>query len=124
MPDGRLILAVLHPSGGGSDLLMLPADGGKADELIKTEFSEDSARVSPDGRWLAYRSNRSGRSEIWVRATAGSAPVRVSQDGGREPTWSRDGRELFYLQGLDDLGTYDVAADGRFLMIPESGDPN
>jgi serine/threonine-protein kinase len=159
MSDGRLILAVLPPTGGGSDLVALPADGGKADALIKTEFNEDSARVSPDGRWLAYRSNRSGRSEIWVRATAGSAPVRVSQDGGREPVWSRDGRELFYLQGnkmialavkagpefsfaspvvlfdrpyfhgwggdvvagLEVISSYDVAADGRFLMIPEAG---
>jgi serine/threonine-protein kinase len=161
MPDGRLIFAVVRAAGGGSDLLTVPAAGGKAEDLVVTEFSEDSARVSPDGRWLAYRSNRSGRSEIWVRATAGSAPVRVSQDGGREPIWSRDGRDLFYLQanrvigltvkagqefsfappvvlfdrpyfhgfgdnpsGLDIIGTYDVAADGRFLMIPESGDPN
>ena len=160
MPDGRLILAVVRTTGGGSDLLTLPAEGGKAEELVRTEFSEDSARVSPDGRWLAYRSNRLGRSEIRVRATAGSAPVRVSQDGGREPVWSRDGRELFYLQGnkmlalavkagpefsfappvalfdrpyfhgfgaastLDTFSTYDVAADGRFLMIPEAADPN
>ena len=160
MPDGRLIFGVGRATGGGSDLLTIPAGGGKAEDLVTTEFSEDSARVSPGGRWLAYRSNRSGRSEIWVRATGGSAPVRVSQDGGREPVWSRDGRELFYLQGnkmialavkggqqfsfappvlvfdrpyfhFDDptgltfAGSYDVAADGRFLMIPEAGgDPN
>jgi serine/threonine-protein kinase len=156
MPDGRLILAVARVTGGSRDLLTVPAGGGKAEDLIKTEFSEDSARVSPDGRWLAYRSNRSGRSEIWVRATAGAAPVRVSQDGGREPVWSRNGRELFYLQenkmiavavkagqefsfsppvtlfdrpywhsedptGFSPVGGYDVAADGRFLMIPIPG---
>jgi hypothetical protein len=98
MPDGRLIFAAVR-NGGGSDLLTVSAGGGEAEDLLVTEFSEDAARVSPDGRWLAYRSNRSGRSEIWVRAIAGSAPIRVSQDGGREPIWSRDGRELFYLQG-------------------------
>ncbi|HZM95407.1 MAG TPA: protein kinase [Vicinamibacterales bacterium] len=160
-PDGRLIIAFVRESGGGSDLLALPAEGGRVDELVRTEFNEDSARVSPDGRWLAYRSNRSGRSEIWVRAIAGSAPARVSQDGGREPVWSRNGRELFYLQsnkviaiavkpgesfsfgspvllfdrpyfhgfgggpaGEDVDSTYDVAPDGRFLMLPESTDPN
>ncbi|MCC7010824.1 MAG: protein kinase [Acidobacteria bacterium] len=57
------------------------------------------AALSPDGRWLAYASNATGRQEVWVRPYPGpGAPVRVSPSGGDEPVWSRDGRELFYLE--------------------------
>ena len=96
--DGRLVIAA-NRSTGGADIMTLPAEGGRAEELIRTDYVEDSASVSPDGKWLAYRSNRTGRDEIWVQAAGGSAPVRVSQNGGREPLWSRSGRELFYLEG-------------------------
>jgi hypothetical protein len=161
MPDGRLAIGLVRATGGGSDLMTVSAEGGKAEDLIRTEYSEDAARISPDGRWLTYRSNRSGRSEIWVRAVAGSASMRVSQNGGREPLWSRDGRELFYLEGnkvialavksgedfsfsapevlfdqpyfhpegflgggpFDTMRTFDVAPDGRFVMIPAAADP-
>jgi Tol biopolymer transport system component/tRNA A-37 threonylcarbamoyl transferase component Bud32 len=97
MPNGRLIVAGVR--GQTADLVTVPAEGGTSEDLVRTEYVEDSASVSPDGRWLAYRTTRSGRGEIWVQATTGSAPVRVSQNGGREPVWSRDGRELFYLEG-------------------------
>ena len=99
-------------------------------------------RFSVDGRWLAYVSNETGRAEVYAQALQGSrSRVRISPDGGDAPVWSRDGRELFYLQGADlmvvpvlagalDLAPqkpvrlfttaisfgYDVAADGRFLM--------
>jgi hypothetical protein len=160
MPTGRLALTVVRGRGGAlnSDVVTVPVEGGEAEDFIRTEYGEDSVCVSPDGRWLAYRSNRSGRSEIWVRAVTGSAPMRVSQNGGREPVWARDGRELFYLEGnkmmalavkggqefsfsapkllfdqpyfhgpmqgsvVDIPLSYDVAADGRFIMIPQTGD--
>jgi dipeptidyl aminopeptidase/acylaminoacyl peptidase len=159
MPTGRLALAVVRDTAGAvnSDVVTVPVEGGEAEDLIRTEYSEDSVRVSPDGRWLAYRSNRSGGSEIWVRAVTGSAPMRISQNGGREPVWARDGTELFYLEGnkmmalavkggqefssapqllfdqpyfhgsgqvgiVDIVTSYDVAADGRFIMIPQTGD--
>jgi Tol biopolymer transport system component len=164
MPNGHLLLAGVRASGGpspGADLVTVPAEGGTTEDFVRTEYVEDAASVSPDGRFVAYRSTRSGRSEIWVQAAAGSAPVRVSQNGGREPLWSRDGRELFYLEGnklialavkpgqefsfspptvlfdqpyfhgfggnpglLDPLRSYDVAKDGRFIMIPPPGNPN
>jgi serine/threonine-protein kinase len=64
------------------------------------EDTERTARLSPNGRWLAYESNRSGRDEIWVAPYPpdGGAPVRVSRDGGKQPVWSHNGRELYYLQ--------------------------
>jgi len=165
MPGGRMLAAGIR-AGAAADLVTLPADGGKAEDLIRTEYAEDSASVSPDGRWMAYRSTRSGRPEIWVQAASGSAAVRVSQNGGREPLWSRDGRELYYLEGnkliahavknepdfspgppavlfdqpyfhgslfggtaggpnrgFDVVRSYDVAKDGRFIMIPSPTNP-
>jgi len=97
MRDGRLLIAAMRAT-GGADILALPAAGGTAEDVIKTDYIEDSGAVSPDGKWLAYRSNRSGRDEIWVRASDGSAPIRVSQNGGREPLWARNGSVLFYLE--------------------------
>jgi Tol biopolymer transport system component len=162
MPDGRLLLAGVRATdaGAGADLVTLPADGGAPEDFVRTEYTEDSASVSPDGRWVAYRSTRSGKAEIWVQGITGKAPVRVSRGGGREPLWSRDGRDLFYLEGnklialavmggaefsfgepvvlfdqpyfhglgapaiMDPLRSYDVAKDGRFVMIPPPGNPN
>lgn len=55
---------------------------------------------SPDGRWIAYTSNRTGRSEVFIRLLGdGGVIMQVSLDGGAEPVWSRDGRELFYRRG-------------------------
>ena len=64
-----------------------------------------AAALSPDGRWLAYTSDGTGRREIWVRPYPGpGAPARVSPDGGAEPRWSRDGGTLYYLHGRTMLG--------------------
>jgi Tol biopolymer transport system component len=107
----------------------------------------DGANLSPDGRWLAYVSNQTGQNEVWVRPYRGpGAPVRVSPNGGTEPVWSRRKPELFYFEGrrvmsvsvnfgstfgfkpptflfesrfltFEQPPSYDVAPDGRFLMI-------
>jgi serine/threonine protein kinase len=82
MPDGRLVFADDQAAAQSRDLLIASSGTSEPETLIKTEYSEDSSAVSPDGRWVAYRSNRTGRGEIWVRAIAGGAPVRVSQNGG------------------------------------------
>ena len=67
--------------------------------LLREPFDDYMPAVSPDGRWLAYASNASGRYEVYVRPFAGAgAPVQVSEGGGTEPVWSRDGR-LFYRGG-------------------------
>ena len=64
-----------------------------------TEDAEYDPALSPNGRWLAYASNRTGQTEVWVKGYPDGAPLRVSRNGGYEPRWSLDGRELFYLQG-------------------------
>jgi serine/threonine-protein kinase len=103
--------------------------------------------MSPDGEWLAYVSDETGRPEIWVRPYRRAGPaVRLSANGGVEPVWAKNGRELYYLeqnkmmsvavsagtpfnfkpatllfesryQHAGQPPSYDVAADGRFLMI-------
>lgn len=68
--------------------------------LVTSRFREDMARISPNGKWVAYRSDESGRSEIYVRGLdAGGRKWLVSTDGGSEPEWRQDGKELFYLRG-------------------------
>jgi serine/threonine-protein kinase len=72
----------------------------KLDTILATRYSEGWPALSPDGRWLAYASDEGGRFEVYLRAWPGlGSKVQVSQSGGGEPLWSRDGRELFYRSG-------------------------
>ena len=82
-----------------------------------TAFEEGYARLSPDGRWVAYVSNRSGAREIWVQAYPDAgAPTRVSVNGGGEPVWSRNSSELFYLEG-DTMMAVSFDADTSFRVL-------
>ena len=74
---------------------------GKPELFLRTPFDETEPAFSPDGRWIAYASNESGRYEVYVRPFPGGAPSgsgkwQISTGGGFHPIWSRDGRELFY----------------------------
>ena len=154
-------------SGDGETLVIMagiPADlqvvsigaDSPPQDLIATEVTEVNAEVSPDGRWMAYMSNESGRTEVYVRPfpDVDDGKWQISRDGGAAPVWSPDGRELFFrAPGGGDMlvvavdtepvfspgnpevlfeapyrssapgrgRPWDVAADGRFLMIKESG---
>jgi serine/threonine-protein kinase len=80
-----------------SDIVMLNLADGTEAPLVSTGADEYSASASPDGRWLAYQSNESGRFEIYVRNLGGAGGRwQVSTAGGEEPRWSADGRQLFY----------------------------
>jgi serine/threonine-protein kinase len=106
-PDGTVVFMERHPDTGG-DLLTVTPDG-KAAPLIVTPFNESSARVSADGRYVAYASDESGRNEIYAMPMSGKGPrVTLSLDGGTGPVWSRDGRELFYRAG-DDLMSVSIS---------------
>ena len=77
--------------------------------FLETPFGEGAPTFSPDGRWVAYVSNESGRNEIHVRPFPGPGErLTVSVEGGNEPVWSRDGRELFYRSG-DAMMAVDVS---------------
>jgi Tol biopolymer transport system component len=96
--DGSvLVYQELHPD-TGYDIWTLPMKSGAAPRpLLRTPFNEYQPSLSPDGRWLAYVSNESGRDELWVRSfPAMDQRVKVSSEGGGEPSWSPDGRELLY----------------------------
>jgi hypothetical protein len=78
-------------------MLHMDEDGLTPEPLVATPFQDRAPVFSPDGRWIAYVSNKSGRDEVFVLPYPGPGPEStVSTAGGREPVWSRDGTELFY----------------------------
>jgi eukaryotic-like serine/threonine-protein kinase len=75
------------------------AGRGPLEPLVASPFTEQFVGVSPDGRWISFVSDQSGRDEVYVRDLAGQGDqMLVSLDGGNEPVWSRDGKELFYRE--------------------------
>ena len=97
-PDGRLLFSQEVPN-RGRDILALSLDGSRrVDSLVHSPGLDATAEISPDGRWMAYDSNESGQFDVYVRPypDADRARWQISVDGGRQPLWSRDGRELFY----------------------------
>ena len=104
-PDGAwLLFRSRAGSAGGSDIGIVSMEGDRSVEwLFDSEFGETHPSISPDGDWIAYTSDRSGRDEIYVERfpALGDRQV-VSTDGGERPRWSPDGRELFYIrEGVD-----------------------
>jgi serine/threonine-protein kinase len=101
LPDGRSL--VFQANGRPTTLadIGLVTLGDTAPRwLVATEFRERHPQVSPDGRWLAYASDRTGQFEVYVQPLAGEGPrVQVSTEGGDSPRWSPDGRTLYYVVG-------------------------
>jgi Tol biopolymer transport system component len=149
-PDGRVLAYERSEDYVSFDIAMVSTTGGAApSDLVATSFRESAPMFSPDGRWLAFVSNETGRDEVYVQPFPGpGGKTLISTGGGREPLWSRDGRELFYrratammsvpLGGGPTIGpgratqlfegtypqegfsahpVYDVARDGRFVMV-------
>jgi hypothetical protein len=83
------------------DIWMLPLEGEhKPYPLVRTSSTEWGGRISPDGRWLAYVSDATGRFEVYVTSfPSGQSKRQISTEGGAEAVWSRNGRELFYREG-------------------------
>jgi Tol biopolymer transport system component len=100
-PDGRAIACLRIGGEGDSDVWILPLEGDRRPRpFLETPFIEAQPAFSPDGRWIAYASNESGRFEVYVRPYLGpSSKIQVSNDGGFEAAWGRDGKELFYRSG-------------------------
>jgi serine/threonine-protein kinase len=114
--DGRLVVSAgLVSLPRNYDVWAYPlADGGEAFPLVESPFNEQWADVSPNGRWLAYDSDESGRQEVYVRGfPEGSRRWTISTQGGRDPRWSRDGKELFYAEGTRMMAV-PVGAEGEF----------
>jgi eukaryotic-like serine/threonine-protein kinase len=108
--DGHYIIYSEADPKTGTDIWILPTFGDKKpSEFLRTPFNEFQARFSPDGRWVAYRSNESGRPEVYVQSfpQAGSK-WQISTEGGVQPQWRPDGKELFYLS---------PAANPQFMVV-------
>jgi eukaryotic-like serine/threonine-protein kinase len=143
-PDGRTLILESHNVGTGYDIAALSLDGERRFRfLLQTPAQEGGAQLSPDGRWMAYESDDTGRSEVYVLPYPGlGGRWQVSTAGGSAPIWSRDGRELFFESGgrwavagvetrptfragmpkplfdLTNVGEIDVAPDGaRFVVL-------
>ncbi len=96
-PDGQLLTFTELDPTTGWDIWVLRMADRKAQPFLRTPFNEESSRFSPDGRWLAYISDESGRFEVYVQPYPGpGGKWQISTEGGAEPVWNPNGRELFY----------------------------
>jgi len=113
-PNGeRLTFVEVAPVTGG-DIWVLGMNDRKPQPFLQTPAYEGAPEFSPDGRWLAYVSDESGRREIYVRPYPGpGGKWQISTEGGNEPVWNRSGRELFYRSG-DKMMAVDVTTQPSF----------
>ncbi|HXI11480.1 MAG TPA: protein kinase [Thermoanaerobaculia bacterium] len=145
--DGRQIVIIVQQNTSGMDIVSCSPDGGPCRPLITGPGNQGvGAALSPDGRWLAYTSEETGRMEIYVTTFPNPGERwQISFDGGSLPRWSADSKELFFKSGnklmtipvgtvfevtqpvalavdLSNSTWFDVAPDGRFLLAQNSGD--
>ena len=146
-PDGSTLAFHERKPNGDRDIWVV-SPGNDPVPFLLTPFDERSPRFSPDGKWLAYVSDESGRNDVYVQPFPGPGPKwLVSTDGGTDPVWSRDARELFYRRDdemmvvsvvpksafsasrpqrlfeirvdvSDDGPNYDVSRDGKWFVMP------
>jgi Tol biopolymer transport system component len=118
--DGRFLLFNQVDPKTGYDVWVLPDPGGGAGAkrpfpFVHTEFTERDGAFSPDGKWIAYTSNESGKEEIYVQAFPESgAKWQVSKGGGSRARWRRDGKELFYLASDRKIMAVGIGVDATF----------
>jgi len=115
-PDGRLVMFQPDGGRGRSDLYVVDVDGkGKPEPVVKTQYDESGGVFSPDGRWVAYTSDETGRREVFVTSfPPGGGKWQISDGGGSQPKWSGDGRELFFRSD-EGVMSARVAAEGSSL---------
>jgi serine/threonine-protein kinase len=152
-PDGQTMLLVDVSPESGFDIAGLRLSDRKAEPYLRTRFFEGGATFSPDGRWVAFTSDEPGRHEVFVQPYPGpGGKWQVSTDGGAEPVWNPNGKELFFRGGnkmmvVDvtigsafsagkprmlfeaeyvptpaSLANYDVSADGQRFLMLKPGD--
>ena len=144
-PDGQLLAFSEVDAGTGYDIWILrmsdsPAGSGqvrKGQVFLQTKFNEAAPQFSPDGHWLAYVSDESGRKEIYVQPYPGpGGKWQISTEGGAEPLWNRNGQELFYRNGNKMMavemttkpsfspGTPKILFEGQYQILPTISTPN
>ncbi|HEV8376091.1 MAG TPA: protein kinase [Candidatus Polarisedimenticolia bacterium] len=129
MPDGKGVLFASQDPQTDQDLMLLAdKEKGNPTIVLRTPFAEDDPKVSPDGHRMAFTSNQTGRTEVYVRNLAGtSGQWQVSTDGGWQPRWRSDGKELIYAAPdgyvmavpLQSGGDFRPGAPSRLFLMPE-----
>jgi len=146
-PDDRWVAYARFDPVSASDIWVAPLDGGAPRAFVNTNYSESNATFSPDGRWMTYQSNASGRFELYARSFPdGAQTIQLTTEGGLAPIWSPDGRTIYFRSERSRMmampveasastirtsaprdlfdasrfeNRYDLAPDGkRFLMMP------
>ncbi len=107
--DGKFLVYSQTDQKTATDIWLLPMDGAsKPIPYLRTPYDEGGARLSPDGKWMVYRSNESGQNQVYIQAMPVSgAKWQISTTGGTNPSWRSDGKELFY-----------VSADDKLMSVP------
>ncbi len=120
--DGRYLIYAMNLLGNSGDILALPLFGDrKPFPVVQSPAADDEPRLSPDGNWLAYNSNVSGVHQVYIISfPAGGQKRQVTSDGGSQPRWRRDGKELYYLALDGKLMAVDITAGATV----ESGSPH
>ena len=96
------------------DVWLITIADGSTQPILSSEFDEGQASISPDGKWIAYSSNQTGRDEVYVRPlTGGGSFVQLSADGGQHPMWRADSQELFFLSPTDEIVAVDMSSFAR-----------
>jgi Tol biopolymer transport system component len=112
--DGRFILYTQLSPDTLWDLWVIPLFGDRQPiPFLQTKFNETSGVFSPDGKWIAYESDDSGSSQVWVQSFPAGSKWQVSSEGGSLPRFRRDGKELFYL-----------AANGKLMAVEVKANPS
>jgi Tol biopolymer transport system component len=115
--DGLLVFHTFDPSTQG-DIWTAPAEGGDPRSVIRTSSNDQSGRLSPNGRWMAYSSDETDRFEIYVQSFRdGRGKLRISTNGGRLPEWRVDGRELYFIDSQGRLVATTVETAGNTLEV-------
>jgi eukaryotic-like serine/threonine-protein kinase len=120
-PDGRTLILTVRTA-QGSDVWAMPVEptgeAGVARPVFAERFNERDARISPDGEWIAYVSDESGREEVSVRRISGGERTVLSPGGGHQPVWRRDGAELFYVDPQGALSAVAVRRGAGGSLVP------
>src|SRR5262249_20560243 len=115
--DGRFVLYTANDPKTRADIWYLPLDSGKPDlqkavKFMATDAIESQGQFSPDGKWVAYSSDETGKGNIYVRSFPNGSQVwKVSADGGREPRWRSDGKELYFVNIVPRTSLFSVSID-------------
>ena len=130
-PDGKLLAYTeAHPQ-TQMDIWILPIEADRTPQpFLRTPFDDQTPSFSPDGKWIAYMSNESGQSEIYVQPYPGpGGKWQISAGGGLYPVWARDGKELFFLTpgaelmtaGIETTPAFSASSPKKLFTAPNTG---